>query len=107
MHEVERGDCYCRGCNSIHDLKVEGDLPIPVPLQPDPQPHNDQIHFQIMTGPPFIKVGYVGIVLRNLPIAEIDGELVPCVQLTARQAMEIAMNMIHISKIAEEYEKTQ
>jgi hypothetical protein len=73
---------------------------------PAEQIHNGEIHIQVMVGPPQIKLGHIALVLHNPPISPInlpDGStvLVPCIQLNARQAMEIAMNIIYIAKIAE------
>ena len=68
----------------------------------------NEINIQILTGEP-VSAGHVAIVIYNCPTVMLrreDGELVPVpgVQLTARKAMEIGMNLIHIAKLAEEFQ---
>jgi hypothetical protein len=74
---------------------------------------SSNVNIQIMTGAPTIELGHVALIIHNCPIIMIqnpnatedspDSTPVPGVKLTARQAMEIGMNLIHIAKIAEEF----
>ncbi len=86
--------------------------PPSIPVPPGDTASKDQlfdgqINIQIMACGSAIQPGHVAIILHNVQIGPVDmpdgtQALVPCFQLSARQAMEVAMNMIHIAKIAEQ-----
>lgn len=85
--------------------------PFQVPSWPGSLPESecDKVNIQIMAGVQGVAVGNVILVIRNAPIqpAEMpNGEttLVPCVQLSAQAAIEIAANMIYVAKIAQQHE---
>ena len=87
---------------------MDNEMPFtpPVPVSPEGQTHSGQVNIQVLSGSPAIKDGHVALVFHNVPISPVsmpDGTelLVPCVQMTARQAMELALNIIYIAKIAE------
>ncbi len=65
-----------------------------------PNQETDLPNIQVLSGAP-IEPGFVALLFKNMPIQEVNGELLPCIQVSARQAMELAMNIIHIAKIAE------
>jgi hypothetical protein len=65
----------------------------------------NQTQVQILTGLPYVLPGRIGLVMLRAPVSAlvINGEehIAPAVSMHCRQAMEIGMNLIYISKIAE------
>lgn len=80
---------------------------------------NTPVQIQVFTGTPNIGPGYVALVILNCPITPIqipaidgvagnfDETIVPAIKISARQAMEIGMNMIYIAKLSESGQTTE
>lgn len=85
---------------------------MPSDLRPD-----TNVNIQILYGQPVTEIGHVAMMIFNCPVVAYhtgredehasDVIMVPGVQLTARQAMEIGMNLIHIAKVAETHANAQ
>ena len=83
---------------------------MPSDLTPD-----SNVNIQILYGQPATELGHIALLIFNCPVVAYhtgkedehtsDIIMVPGVKLTARQAMEIGMNMIHIAKVAETHQK--
>lgn len=62
---------------------------------------NEQVQIQTMTSSE-IGLGHVAVIITNCPMVEVsEGVIKPGIKMSARQAIEVAINIIHIAKIAE------
>lgn len=66
---------------------------------------------RIYTGHPITDTGQVALVIFNCQtiMASCDGEVypIPGIKMSAREAMEVGMNLIHIAKLAESFKQQE
>lgn len=49
-----------------------------------------------------VPLGCVGVVIKNAPLREVDGQILPVLRMSSKEAMGIGANFIYIAKVAEE-----